>query len=130
MKSFLLNVPLSLLFGFFLFFRSLDLNFFFRNGDSFNCCSLVHKSLLLYSSISLFVQPLIMPANYLILLSFIGIQNIFGKVTVICNSPYFITVNILTNQFFSILYRPLLTSIDRTSWPPCNTLPQSDIHVL
>lgn len=129
MQSFFLNLFIHVLFSFVLLFRSLDFNFFFRNFNVFNSQSLIHRSVVLDSRISLFVKFFIVPAYNLVLLSLVGIQDIFGKMTMVGNFSYLVTVDVFSNQFFTILNSPFFSGVDSTSWPPCDTLPQSNIHI-
>lgn len=130
MQSFLFNLFLLVLFRFFLFLRPLHFDFFFWNFNIFDCQSLIHRSVILDSRIGLFVKFLIMPANNLILLSLVGIQDIFGKMAMIGDFSYLVTVNVFSNQFLTIFDSPFFSGVDGTSRSPCDTLPKSNIHIL
>lgn len=130
MQSFLFNLFLHVLVRFFLFLRSLHFNLFFRNFNVLNSQSLIHRSVILDSRIGLFVEFLIVPAYNLILLPLIGIQDIFGKMTVIGNFSYLVAMDVFSNQFLTILNSPFFSGVDGTSWSPCDALPKSNIHIL
>jgi hypothetical protein len=129
MKSFFLHLYLHFFFFIFLLLRSLDLNLFLRNGNVLDSDSLIDGSIILDAGVGLFIEAFVVPAHSLILLSLIGIQDVFGKMPMVGNPSYLITVDVFANQLLSVFNCSLLSSVHCTSWPPSNALPESNVHV-
>lgn len=97
MKTYFLDFLLNILCWSSLFFRAFVLYFFLRNLYVLNCYNLIDFLVVPNTSVCLFVKPLIVLANCLVLLSFVGIEDILGQMAIVCNSSYLVAMNIFAN---------------------------------
>ena len=129
MKTFFLCFLLCILFWSSLLFRAFVLYFFLRNFYILDCQHLIDFFVVPNTCVCLFIEPLIMLTDCLVLLSFVGIKNILRQMAIVCNSSYLVAMNIFANQFFSIFNCPFLACAHCACWSPSNALPKTDVHI-
>lgn len=111
------------------FLCSLLLYLILRDLYVFNSDGLISQPIFFDACIGLLVEFFVVPADCLILFSFVGVEDVLGKVAIVGNSSDLVAVDVFAYQLFSVFDRPLFSGVDGSCWSPGNALPQSNVHV-
>ena len=118
------------MFSFWLFPLFLVMNLFLFNFNALDYGSFPRRLDVDYSCIGFSINSFIMLACPLVLFSFVGVEDVLGKMPVLGDSPNFVAVLILLDQLFAILLCSCFSGVDAACGFPSNVLPESEIHVL
>lgn len=102
---------------------SLLLYLLLRDLYVFNSDGLISQSILFDATICLFVEFFVVPADCLILFAFICVEDVLGKVPIVCNSSDLVAVDVFAYQLLSVFDGSFFSCVYCSCWSPGYALP-------